>query len=585
MVKIVKVFYDDWELTQYCHVRNISTSLQAPRSNVFQVHPDRDGAYFKQTTLGQVVVEIKLSIRSRTLQNLDLLNKILNSRQPKKLYIDDRPDRYLMAVLANDTTSVSGRYYASTFTLKFISPDSFWRSTEGVKTLYSDEEGRFVVSDLGTADTPLDLEVNFTSDCGHLAIVTPNAHISLGNPEEVDAVKLPSSEFAMNEEMSDMSGWTKLGTADLEKYMLRPVDFAATGETRTDEYGLTMRPSWPVINGKWNGVFYKKDFDAGVAGIEASNFKHKSRIDFEDMYGNNLAAGIMYFMIYDTDDRPIMGAQIKDANADKTELDVWMLMGNPDKNHPDIVNLVKRGTLSKLRGWLALEKMGDNFSWMIHNENGTTSTPSPTIPPPLKVGDIVHLKQSATTIYDWEGRALRLSNTIKGIQLKVTAIRNSPKGRYQLSNVKGGWVEGFFEADAIQETAPIPSSPISTGPERISHSTKNPGLAQTRAKGIAIGMFKFMDSPILSVGSINSSVIQRIHTDKEYDIPNTFMPGDKLTIKDGEILLNGTVFNGQVSYDSRPLYVEGGVPSQVALLPSSWATMPSAKIQYEKRWL
>ena len=98
-------------------------------------------------------------------------------------------------------------------------------------------------------------------------------------------------------------------------------------------------------------------------------------------------------------------------------------------------------------------------------------------------------------------------------------------------------------------------------------------------------MFKFMDSPILSVGSINSSVIQRIHTDKEYDIPNTFMPGDKLTIKDGEILLNGTVFNGQVSYDSRPLYVEGGVPSEVALLPSSWATMPSAKIQYEKRWL
>lgn len=584
-MKIVKVFFDEWDITQHCHVRNVSIMLQAPRTNIFQTHPDRDGAYFKQSTLGQVVVEIKVSIRSNTLENVDRLNTILQTREPKKLYIDDRPDRYLMAILDSGSVPVSGRYYASTLTLKFISPDSFWRSTRGVQTAYSDTDGRILVDDLGTADTPLDLEIEFEGDCGHLAIVTPNAHISLGNPEEADTVKLPPSEFAMNEEMSDMSGWTKLGTADLEKYMLRPVAFAATGETRTDEYGLTMRPSWPVIDNKWNGVFYKKDFDAGVAGIEASNFKHKSRIDFEDMYGNNRATGIMYFMIYDTDDRPIMGAQIKDANMDKTELDVWMLMGNPDKNHPDVTNLVERGTLSKLRGWLALEKMGDNFSWMIHNENGTTSTPSPTTPPPLKVGDLVHLKQSATTIYDWEGRALRLSDTIKGIQLKVTAVRNSPKGRYQLSNIKGGWVEGFFEADAIQETAPVPRSPISSGPEKISHSTKNPGLAQTRAKGMAIGMFKFMDHPILSVGTINSSVVQRIHTDKLHDIPNTFMSGDKLTIKDSEILLNGTIFNGQVSYDSRPLYIEGGVPSEVALMPSSWASMPKAKIEYEKRWL
>lgn len=584
-MKIVKVFFDEWDITQHCHVRNVSIMLQAPRTNIFQTHPDRDGAYFKQSTLGQVVVEIKVSIRSNTLEHVDRLNTILQTREPKKLYIDDRPDRYLMAILDSGSVPVSGRYYASTLTLKFISPDSFWRSTRGVQTAYSDTDGRILVDDLGTADTPLDLEIEFEGDCGHLAIVTPNAHISLGNPEEADTVKLPPSEFAMNEEMSDMSGWTKLGTADLEKYMLRPVAFAATGETRTDEYGLTMRPSWPVIDNKWNGVFYKKDFDAGVAGIEASNFKHKSRIDFEDMYGNNRATGIMYFMIYDTDDRPIMGAQIKDSNIDKTELDVWMLMGNPDKNHPDVTNLVERGTLSKLRGWLALEKMGDNFSWMIHNENGTTSTPSPTTPPPLKVGDLVHLKQSATTIYDWEGRALRLSDTIKGIQLKVTAIRNSPKGRYQLSNIKGGWVEGFFEADAIQETAPVPRSPISSGPEKISHSTKNPGLAQTRAKGMAIGMFKFMDHPILSVGTINSSVVQRIHTDKLHDIPNTFMSGDKLTIKDSEILLNGTIFNGQVSYDSRPLYIEGGVPSEVALMPSSWASMPNAKIEYEKRWL
>lgn len=586
-MKIVKVFFDDWDITQYCHVRNISTSLQAVRTNVFQTHPDRDGAYFRQSTLGQVVVEIKVSMRSNTLKNIDALNMILHSREPKKLYTDDRPDRYLMAILSNDQNSISGRYYASTFTLKFISPDSFWRSTEGVKTVYSDNEGRAVIQDLGTADTPLDIEVDFTSDCGHLAIVTPNAHIEMGNAEEADTVKIPPSEFAMNEEMSDMSGWTKLGTADLKKYMTDADNFAATGETRTDEYGVTMRPSWPVIQGKWNGVLYKKDFEAGVTGVGAKNFKHKSRIDFEDMYGNNRAAGIMYFMIYDMEDRPIVGAQIQDTHIDKTELDVWLLAGSDQPLEPgQVTTLHKKGKLSRLRGWLSLEKMGDNFSWTVHNENGAPTTPVAGTPPPLKINDIVQLKQSATTIYDWEGRALRLSDTIKGgVQLKVTAIRDSPKGRYQLSNVRGGWVEGFFELDAIQQTAPVVTSPISNGPEKVTHSMKSASLAQREAKGIAIGMFKYMDNPIISTGSINSTVIQRIHTDKEHDIPNTFMPGDKLSIKDGEILLNGTVFNGQVSYDSRPLFIEGGVPSELAIMPSSWANMPQAKIQYEKRWL
>lgn len=580
---ITRVLFDEWDITQFCHVRNISTRMQAARSNVFQTHPDRDGAYFKKTTLGQIVVEIKMSIRSDTLKNIDTLNMMLHSREPKRLFLDDMPDRYLMAILDNGDSPISGRYYASTFTLKFISPDSFWRSTEGVKTLNLGEDGRVVIEDLGTADTPLSMDIEFENDCGHLAIVTPRNHIELGNPEEVDAVEVPPSEFAINEEMDSMAGWTKLGTTDLPKYIFEPAHQVATGEPKTDQWGLVLNPDWPTVSGKWNGVFYKKDFEQGLAVAEAANFQHRSRIDLEELTGDKGAGVMLDFIIYDTDDKPLMAMKIVDAGIDKNQLKVQFLSGNGGTGD-NIVFLAQEFTMDRIRGWISMDKMGNKFDWKVHND---AADPPPNVAPPaLKIGDIVHLKNSATTIYDWNGRALRLSDTIKGVPLKVSAIRNSPKGKYRLDNVRGGYVEGFFEADAIQEaTVSKPQTPTNSGPVQKTFSKTYNDLGQKSAKGIAIGMFKYAGNPPYSKGSINSTVIKRIHTSNLYDIPNTFMQGDKLSIVDSEILLNGSVFNGQVSYDSRPLFIEGGVPSEVALLPSSWAEMPRAKVTYESRWL
>ena len=583
-MKIVKVFFDEWDLTQFCHVRNISTMLQAPRTNVFQIHPDRDGAYFKQSTLGQITVEIKLSIRSNTLDNIDYLNRILHTREPKKLFIDDRPDRYLMAILSSDSTPISGRYYASTFTLKFISPDSFWRSTEGVKTLYSDDEGRIVVDDLGTADTPLNMEIEFEGDCGHLAIVTPNAHIELGNPQEVDTIEVPPSEFALNEEMDSMEGWTKLATSDLSRYLPESSDsLIATGQPKTNQWGLILDSEWQNVNTKWNGVFYKKDFDAGLAMTEAANFNYRGRIDLEDLSGSTNALVVMHFVIYDTEDKPLMSMAISDEGISRNKLTVRFLIGNGGEGDNNVF-MAHETTMDKIRGWISMDKMGNKFDWKVHND--ATAPPTTVAPPAIKVGDIVTLKNSATTIYDWSGRALRLSDTIKGVSLRVAAIRDSPKGRYRLDNAKGGWIEGFFEADAIQQASVAPpKTPTSSGPEQKTFSGMFSDLGQKAAKGMAIGLFKYSGYPPYSVGSINSTVVKRVHTSNLYDIPNTFMTGDTLSIVDSDIMLNGTTFDGQISYDSRPLYVEGGVPSEIALLPSAWAEMPKAKISYEKRWL
>lgn len=586
---IVKVYFDDWELTRYFHVRNITPYLQPSRNNVFQTHPDRDGAYFKKSTLGQATVEIKVSVRSNTLDTMDAINRMLNMKEPKKLFMDDRPDRYLMAILDSGSIPVSGRYYASTFTLKFISPNAYWNSNYGTQTISMGSSGRAIVGGHGTADSPIKVDVEFEDDCGHLAIVTPTSHISVGNPDEVDTVKVPPSEFALNEEMDSMAGWTKINSfADKKAYYPHNADiFNVTKAPKTSEWGLVPNPDWKTAGSPtWNGVAYKKDFLPGAAISVANNFKHKSRIDFEDLTTDRGAGFYATFTIYDENERMLMGMTLTDGNIDKNEITVHTWIGNGDVTGEHNYYTVRKETMPRVRGWIAMEKMGDTFTWKIHNDKPNTPAP-PSAPPALKVGDIVQLSNSATTIYDWSGRALRLNNVIKGINLRVSAIRNSPKGKYQLTNVAKGWVEGFFELDAIQQKAapvakPTPAGPTASG-FTVTKTYKD--LAQKAAKGFFVSLATFSANPGYSAASINSVVVQRIHTQNLYDIPNTFMAGDRLSIEDGEILLNGSMFNGQVSYDSRPLYIEGGVPSEVALLPSQWATMPKAELTYESRWL
>lgn len=584
---IAKVYFDDWELTKYFHVRSITSYLQSSRNNVFQTHPDRDGAQFKKSTLGQAVVEMKVSIRSNTLETMDTLNRMLNVREPKRLFIDDRPDRYLMAILDNGATAISGRYYASTMTLKFISPDSFWKSTYGPRQISFDSSGSAIVGVRGTADSPIEINMKFSDDCGHVAVVTPMGHVSLGNPEEVDSISVPSSEMAINDELTTMSAWTKMtrenvidliGEMDATS-MLNPVE-----NPKHDQWGLIVDQDWKNSTSGWNGVSYKRDFDEGLAGRLASNFKHKSRIDFEDLSGTTFNSIKSQYFIYDENDNLLMGMSIEDNGYTHNELVVYIWYSSMNSDGSLIVKKEKSNRIPRIRGWIAMEKMGNVFTWKVHSDVGAQA-PAATTPPALKVGDIVKLKSTATIIYNWDGVALRLDQSILGDQLRVTAIRNSPKGKYQLTSVKHGWVEGFFELDAIQQASPPPPQATTPVPAGFTVTKTMSDLAQKSAKGFSVGLYKFGAVKGYSTASINNITVQRIHTQNSYDIKNTFMAGDVLSIKGSEILLNGSVFDGQISYDSRPLYIEGGFDSQVSILTSSWAQKPSATLTYEDRWL
>ena len=91
---MLDVFYDDFKLTDYFMVRRIAPSLSAPISNSFIVNENINGSKYKKSRLGQIKLTIDIVIKDNIRHSLDELNKILFTREPKKLVISDQPDRY-----------------------------------------------------------------------------------------------------------------------------------------------------------------------------------------------------------------------------------------------------------------------------------------------------------------------------------------------------------------------------------------------------------------------------------------------------------------------------------------------------------
>lgn len=575
LLNYYKVFYDGWALTEFCDVLKITKRLMAPVSNDYLVNNNVDGATFRSSRLGQLVLEIDIMIIDDVLYNLDKLNLILFSRTDKPLIIGDQPDRYLMCKLTGEITPSSRKKF-SQFTLKFISPNYYWNSTAGgaVQTFGSD--GRAVLNNLGTAPTPVGFEVDFNSDCGYFGIVGNERFLTVGNATEVDKVEVPLSEEALNEEMDDLTSWTRINS--LSPYISTEEANAPLTNLApaSDQWGMIANAAWPVDDLKWSGTAIRKTFNEGAAGQTfANNFKLKSRIDLEDLSGTTKNGIQLRYLVLNEYDKPIFGIVITDSKLDKNELSIQLGVINPENKM--YTKVVKR-TMKRIRGYLNIEKRGSDITVTLNSEGSTTTTQA------LKKNDVVYLLDSTRTIYDHNGVAKNMSDSIKGVPLKITKDLNDTKGtanagRVMVSNATHGWAEGYFPLSAFKGGQVSTQAKPETVTEKISDSL----IAQHNANGIIVVMGTFYKP--YTKASVNSVVVHRLHTEKLSDIPNSFMAGDKLTIEpNGVIQLNGKFFSGFSDYDSRPIFIDGG-KTELAIIKSDWAAAPNVKAMYESRWL
>ena len=568
---MLDVFYDGFRLTEYFTVRRIQPSLSAPVNNNFLGMNHLSGANFKYSTLGQIKIDIEITIKDDVRRSLDELNRILFTREPKRLVISDTPERFLLCKLDGEV-KFNSRFIASDATLSFISPNHYWEPTEDDKKFYMDAEtGRILLDNGGTAPTQPAFNVEFTSDCGYLGLVSPNGFITLGNPKELDAIALPKTEFALNEEMHNLTGWTRLN--NVENQITDYMKITSRGQAKFDEFGtLVDKTTFTGIADHWQGHAYTKPFNQGQVDRVADNFKLRSRLVMQDLSGKRTNTGALLIVILDTDNKPIMTTSIYDVSSDKNQLSTSFKVNSFKAGDPNHSTIIHTGSLAGMNGFIDMEKSGNRFSWLIHTDSVTTT------PIELKTGDYVHLKSSAT--HAETGHRIRAD--YKGRTYRIGASKMS-NGRLTYRLDIDQWPIYWIYATDIVEYG---RTTANQQQKQIRHTITNNNLAQMNPAKVLIWQGVWGAGNPYSKFSLNSVVINRLYSTNSRDIENLFRPGDTLYINNetGDILHNGSTFQGFKDYDSRFFDIDYG-GTEIQVIKSDWASLPMVSATVKERYL
>ncbi len=385
---ILKGFYNDFEFTQFCIINNVSPILTAPRGNSFFINPNVSGSDFRRSILGQIKLEIDITIPRNVMENLDQLNKIFAVSEPKKLYLSDRYDRYLSCIVDGEIKlSSSNKLGKAKITV--ISPDYYWRSRAGyIETKFNDSS--LIVDNKGTAHTPPIFDVHFKSDCGYLNIISPEGYIALGNPLQGDGVDLPPIEMALTDTFKTSNNklptWTQVKNA--ETYIPDYIKMSSQGTGSVNADGMTLNTATVGSDDKWHGHAIIKKFDTGEFEQTADNFELSSRVDVSNMGGTSNTCA-MLIVVMDSDNKPIMTTSVYDVSNGKNELTVTFKI--PEENNPMRSKIIYTGKLNVLNGYIKMSKQGNRFGWEVYSDK--TTHVSNTV---LRVGQTAHIKKTCT---------------------------------------------------------------------------------------------------------------------------------------------------------------------------------------------
>lgn len=575
-----KVTFNGWNLHDYCIIN---------RALPVTTH---DGQ--------KLTFEIDITIKQDVEYNIDMLNRILFTKEAKRLVLGSQPDRYLLCKLIGDIEYTS-RFRLAEATLTFESETPYWLQD------YEDEEpplfkmdnfGRITVDNKASAPAYPQMSFRFPSDNGYLGVVAPNGYIELGSVEEQDNTDVPSTHRVVYEEMhaEDMDDWVKLTSnshsagmwvGDYEKLNI------GTGDPRFDQNGIMLSKSNRPLSGHyWNTWGYVRDFeeDSRLPASEFNNFKMHSRIRLEDSSGKTTNTGMFLIVIMDELNRPIMTTSLYNVASNSNEVTITAKINDFKGNYrtSKIVHTAKfpRG----FRGTITMEKEGNNFHWFFDsNKEQTIAGTTTHITETFSIGNIAYIKNSASHYYHYDGTRYPIKEFTRGRRNTITGSRmHNGKRQYEISfeGVAIAWLNAedlTKNASGVGETR---RQEAIYGNRTSEHRTINSQLAGLVAKKVLVIGGTWDNTEPFSHTNLSSVVVDRLNNNVSFkDINNTFTAGDILTINNatGEILLNGSTYQGYIDPSSRFFTVDYG-ETDIQIVKSPWASMPEGNIQIQERW-
>lgn len=577
-----KVTFNGYNIHDFCTIRKALPVIA------------KDGENF--------IFKLEITIKDNVQYNIDMLNRLLFTKDAQRLILGSQPNRYLLCKL-DKGLNFSSRFHMATATIEFRTEYPHWfqiYSNDELPEFKSDSNGVITVINHGTAPTYPEMAIKFPGDNGYLSIVSPNGYLEFGSKEQMDIAELPQKEVVMNEEMhlEDMSDWTKLtgnnnpkGTPWVPDYNKLNIGSGVAGH---NEWGAYFQKSPnPKAGHYWNAWGYIKDFagDTTLDPAEFNNFELQSRIRFEDSSGTKNNTGMYLIVLLDDEYRPVMTTSMYNVDANSNEVTVTAKVNDfrgGGNYHSKIIHTARFP--NGFNGLVKMYKEKDVFHWIFDSKkNQTVAGYKVNVTEKFKVGDIAYIRNTAKYGWHYNGTRHSIQGFTRGRRNVITGVRTfQGKKQYEISytGVKIYWMN---EEDLTANASGVGKTreQVAWSEDEVSQKrVVNTQLAGLVASKVLVIGGTWDNSNPFTHNNLLSVVVHRLNNDVKFkDITNTFTKGDVLTIdnKNNQVLLNGSTYQDYFDPASQFFDIDFG-ETDIQVIVSDWAQMPTVSLQIEERF-
>lgn len=444
------VTFDDNDITSYLIVNSLDRGILPEKQDYTLKRGRSNGMTYKGRSIGIKHILMDFTLVTDVLDKRRTLAKILNVKEPRKLWFSDEPDKIWYAVPSGDIR-VDEKRFSGTGTIEWVAYDGIAFSKNEKMTALPEDTEQIVIDYKGTEFTYPKIEVEMQSDNGYIAFINQDGKIlQFGNPQEIDGYNYDQSEYGIidycKENFTDKN-YTANGWKTNQGHVLQT--FGTCTQTGNLAYG-----EYRVNYGKWNGQifpnFHPSDYGTGdewhgpsmtrpfTPDSEGTDTADNFKFDITQYFITGLAhqMGMQQWLV-NTPDGDNVAGYVFIKNTPANNVTIHFVIGGKS-----VYNFATyAGTDGRWSGWSwgqwRIEKFGDRFVFTTPSGvwNFTDATAG-------------KLKAKYTTFYaaqykDLPGVTIQFMRRIQFVKHNVTKWQDVPNrfgklDKLEIDTAKGG---------------------------------------------------------------------------------------------------------------------------------------------------
>ncbi|WP_270598732.1 distal tail protein Dit [Enterococcus asini] len=425
MTKQVTVTFDEYVITEILTVNSLNRGIGPTQSLRTKNRNNKKGVRFLGTSSALLTHEMDFTLIDSVIEKRRELSKILNVTEPKKLIYSDEPDKFYWALPSGDTDFDDKRFFGEG-TISWEIYDGVAYSVDEYVFENDGSDQRVIeINTPGTEPMLLELEAEFTSDCGFLGLQNNDLSTSalFGTIEEVDGYHFDTSDLLFDDHLTEDRGWVlnagvvppvtpnpqQVGTVSyqVDPSQTPPID-PNEGFVKATSYGT---------GAEWHGPSITKTVPADKNGAHAVNWKATWRFDFNPdgstKRPSNVGHGSLTFI--DQNNAIICSVVVEDNNPSQERSDIAFYVGN--KRVWDTRETTSFYTTQRPNhGFVSVEKLGSEIIFSINYANlkKTFITQNPD----------VELRKATWYMAQYGTRTAMVNNLLRALNIRKHNVQN-----------------------------------------------------------------------------------------------------------------------------------------------------------------